>query len=94
MRLWDACTGALRGSYRGYNEADEVTAAHSLAFSTDGSLLVGGYGKCLRVFHVSRPGRDCSRIQTHKKKQEGSIPGGVCVGAQGLGSNLCLCRPG
>lgn len=75
MHLWDACTGALRGSYRGYDEADEVTAAHSLAFSTDGSLLVGGYGKCLRVFHVSRPGRDCSRIQTHTKKQEGSIPG-------------------
>jgi len=75
MRLWDACSGVLRASYRGYDEADEVTAAYSLAFSTDGGLLLGGYSKCIRLFHVGRPGRDCSRITTHKKKQEGSIPG-------------------
>jgi hypothetical protein len=76
MRLWDACSGTLRASYRGYDEADEVTAAYSLAFSPDSSLLLGGYSKCIRVFNVGRPGRACSRIQTHKKKQEGSIPGG------------------
>jgi hypothetical protein len=65
----------LRASYRGYDEADEVTAAYSLAFSPDGSRVLAGYSKCIRVFDVGRPGRDCSRIVTHKKKQEGSIPG-------------------
>lgn len=53
-----------------------MTAAYSLAFSPDGSKLLAGYGKSMRLFDVGRPGRDCSRIQTHKKKQEGSIPGG------------------
>lgn len=75
IRLWDACSGALRASYRGYDEADEVTAAFSIAFSPDGGLLLAGYSKALRVFDVGRPGRDCRRIQTHRKKQEGSIPG-------------------
>ena len=92
MRLWDACSGALRASYRGYDEADEVTAAYSLAFSPDGARLLGGYNKCIRVFDVSRPGRDCSRINTHKKKQEGSIPGGLsCL--QGLSEPRSLHLP-
>jgi hypothetical protein len=65
----------LRACYRGYDEADEVTAAYSLAFSFDGSKVLAGYSKCIRVFDVGRPGRDCSRIVTHKKKQEASIPG-------------------
>jgi hypothetical protein len=75
IRLWDAVSGSLRASYRAYDEADEITAAHSLAFTPDGSKLLAGYGKCLRLFDVGRPGRDCSRIHTHRKKQEGSIPG-------------------
>lgn len=75
IRLWDACNGSLRASYRGYDDADEVTAAYSLTFSPDGSRLLAGYGKCLRLFDVARPGRDCSKLMTHRKKQDGSIPG-------------------
>jgi hypothetical protein len=67
----------LRASYRGYDDADEVTAAYSLAFSPDGARLVAGYSRCLRVFDVAKPGRDCARLMTHRKKQEGSIPGEV-----------------
>jgi hypothetical protein len=34
--LWDAGSGELRATYRGYNDVDEVTPAFSLAFSPDG----------------------------------------------------------
>ena len=43
MHLWDACGGTLRCSYRGYNEADEVTAAYSLAFTPDGARIYAGW---------------------------------------------------
>ena len=42
IHLWDACGGTLRCSYRGYNEADEVTAAYSLAFTPDGARIYAG----------------------------------------------------
>jgi WD40 repeat protein len=76
IKIWDACTGHLRASYRAYDDADEITAAASVAFSPDGSKLVAGYNKALRVFDVSRPGRECRRISTYKKRQEGSVAGG------------------
>eukprot|EP00983_Pelagomonas_calceolata_P021558 675143-Pelagomonas_calceolata.AAC.4 len=39
VHLWDACTGELRATYRGYNEVDEVAAAYSLAFTPDGAQV-------------------------------------------------------
>ncbi|KAF8062083.1 APY2 [Scenedesmus sp. PABB004] len=75
IKVWDACGGGLRASYRAYDAADEITAATSLAFSPDGAALVGGYLKALRVFDVARPGRDCATIPTYRKRQEGSISG-------------------
>ncbi|GLC72449.1 hypothetical protein PLESTF_001248900 [Pleodorina starrii] len=80
IHLWDACSGTIRCSYRGYNDVDEPTAAYSLAFSLDGSRLLGGYNKGIYVFDVSRPGRDYKRIVTHKRKQPESIAGIVsCI---------------
>lgn len=29
-----------------------------MAFSADGQQIFGGYKKCIRIFHTSRPGRD------------------------------------
>lgn len=75
VKIWDACTGHLRASYRAYDDADEITAAASVAFSPDGSKLVAGYNKTLRVFSVSRPGRECKKIATYRKRQEGSMAG-------------------
>eukprot|EP00882_Tetradesmus_deserticola_P030830 GHRQ01034801.1.p1 GENE.GHRQ01034801.1~~GHRQ01034801.1.p1 ORF type:complete len:156 (-),score=36.65 GHRQ01034801.1:17-484(-) len=75
IKIWDACTGHLRASYRAYDDADEITAAASLAFSPDGSKLVAGYNKALRVFNVSRPGRECKKFATYRKRQEGSMAG-------------------
>nr|XP_031532049.1 telomerase Cajal body protein 1 isoform X4 [Vicugna pacos] len=59
IHIWDAFTGQLRASFRSYNHLDELTAAHSLCFSPDGSQLFCGFNRAVRVFSTSRPGRDC-----------------------------------
>eukprot|EP00798_Chlamydomonas_sp_ICE-L_P027478 gene27478-4784_t len=71
IHLWDACTGALRCTYRGYNDVDEVWAAYSVLFNTQGTHVYGG------------PGREYRRIHTQgKKSEEGKLPGIVsCMAA-------------
>lgn len=71
IHLWDACSGGLRCVYRAYDAADEVTAAYSVAFDRQGSHIWAGYNKAIRVFDLSRPGRDCQTITTFKKGQDG-----------------------
>ncbi|WIA17918.1 hypothetical protein OEZ85_009412 [Tetradesmus obliquus] len=75
IKLWDACSGQLRASYRAYDDADEITAAASVTCSPDGSKLLAGYNKALRAFDVARPGRECRKIATYRKRQEGSMAG-------------------
>ncbi|XP_075146117.1 telomerase Cajal body protein 1 homolog [Haematobia irritans] len=58
IHMWDAFTGELRCSYRGYDEVDEVESAISVAFSNDGQKLVGGYKKSIKIFDTNIPGRD------------------------------------
>lgn len=79
IHLWDACTGSLRCVYRAYDAADEITAAYSLAFDRQGSRIWAGYNKCIRVFDLSRPGRDCQTISTFQKGHDGQ-PGGCSPG--------------
>lgn len=69
VHIWDAFYGDLRASFRPYNHLDELTAAHSLCFSPDGSQLYCGFDKIVRVFHTDRPGRDCEQRPTMVKKQ-------------------------
>ncbi|XP_052458416.1 telomerase Cajal body protein 1 [Carassius gibelio] len=69
VHIWDAFYGDLRASFRPYNHLDELTAAHSLCFSPDGSQLYCGFDKIVRVFHTDRPGRDCEQRPTTDKKQ-------------------------
>ncbi|XP_023412189.2 telomerase Cajal body protein 1 isoform X1 [Loxodonta africana] len=69
IHIWDAFTGELRASFRAYNHLDELTAAHSLCFSLDGSQLFCGFNRTVRVFHTARPGRDCEVRSTFAKKQ-------------------------
>eukprot|EP00897_Mesotaenium_endlicherianum_P004712 jgi/Mesen1/4269/ME000022S03559 len=71
VHLWDAITGELRCTYRAYDNMDEVTAAFSLAFNSNGSKLVCGYNKVMRVFDVSRPGRQFSEHSTQSPTKEG-----------------------
>ena len=87
LHMWDACTGEVRCSYRGYNDVDEPTAAYSAAFSPDGARLAAGYNKAMYVFDVTRPGRDYKRINTHKRKHAESLPG-TCL------PTLPTCPPG
>lgn len=39
---------------------DDVTAAVSCCFSRAGDIVCGGYDRCVRLFSLERPGRDCS----------------------------------
>ncbi|KAM8819600.1 telomerase Cajal body protein 1 [Rhynchonycteris naso] len=69
IHIWDAFTGELRASFRAYNHLDELTAAHSLCFSPDGSQLFCGFNRTVRVFSTARPGRDCEVRATYAKKR-------------------------
>lgn len=69
VHVWDAFYGEVRASFRPYNHLDELTAAHCLCFSPDGSQLYCGFDKTVRVFHTERPGRDCEERPTLVKKQ-------------------------
>nr|CAG4647080.1 EOG090X06W9 [Megafenestra aurita] len=57
--LWDAYKGSLVASYRAYNNVDEIEAANSLCVSPGGEKLYCGFDKCIRVFDVQIPGRNC-----------------------------------
>jgi hypothetical protein len=59
IHLWDAYSGQLVCTYRAYNYADEVIAAHSIAFSLDGTKIYCGFEKSFRIFDTSSPGRQC-----------------------------------
>ncbi|XP_072114543.1 telomerase Cajal body protein 1 [Mobula birostris] len=69
IHIWDAFYGDLRATFRPYNHLDELTAAHSLCFTPDGSQLYCGFDKMVRVFETSRPGRECEKRPTMTKKQ-------------------------
>ncbi|XP_045476488.1 telomerase Cajal body protein 1 homolog [Harmonia axyridis] len=58
VHLWDAFTGTLRCSYRGYNAVDEIDPALSVCFSADGQSIFCGSKKSVKTFATSRPGRE------------------------------------
>jgi len=78
IHMWDAYTGKLRATYAAYNDMDELTSAISLAMpysdspavdddsggnaGLTGNRIYAGFNRCIRVFDVERPGRDCVRI--------------------------------
>ncbi|XP_055612861.1 telomerase Cajal body protein 1 homolog [Uranotaenia lowii] len=64
IQLWDAYTGELRCSYKGYNNVDEVESALSLTWSIDGEHIYGGYKKSIKKFDVKTPGREICTYPT------------------------------
>ena len=44
-----------------------MATAHSLAFNLDGTKLYSGFNRMIRVFDVSRPGRECIHRPTFGK---------------------------
>lgn len=73
VHLWDSLSGQLRCSYRAFNHLDELTSANSVAFSNDGQFLYCGFEKMIRVFDISRPGRDCESRPTYMKLGQAGI---------------------
>ncbi|CAD7695840.1 unnamed protein product [Ostreobium quekettii] len=71
IHLWDCLTGALRATYRSYDNVDEITAALSVAFQQDGRKLYAGFDKTIRVFDTVRPGRDSQCVATFRKASDG-----------------------
>ncbi|XP_039256888.2 telomerase Cajal body protein 1-like [Styela clava] len=69
IHLWDAFNGDLRASYIAKNSVDEITAAHSIAFSPDGLQMICGFTKELRLFYIDRPGDQCEKYPTRKHKR-------------------------
>nr|CAG4638475.1 EOG090X06W9 [Cyclestheria hislopi] len=64
IHLWDAYTGKLINTYRAYNHVDEVEAATSLCMDPSGEKLYCGFNKCVRIFNVDTPGRQCETRPT------------------------------
>ncbi|XP_066975683.1 telomerase Cajal body protein 1 [Macrobrachium rosenbergii] len=62
VHLWDAWHGKLICSYLPYDHLDQLVAAYSIAFNLDGSKLFCGFNKAIRIFQVSRPGREFVKI--------------------------------
>ena len=78
IHLWDAYTGACRASYIPYNHLDEVIAAQSVAFDPSGQRIFCGFERAIRIFDLTRPGRDCEMLATSatrrsRKGQRGII---------------------
>ncbi|CAH0563950.1 unnamed protein product [Brassicogethes aeneus] len=65
VHLWDAFSGELRCSYRGYNYADEVEAPISVSFSADGQNIFCGHKKGVKIFGTGRPGREYTEYTTN-----------------------------
>lgn len=64
IKCIDAFDGSIRCSYRGYDAVDEVEAALSLCYSTDGSQIYAGYKKTIKIFSSNRPGRDYETLES------------------------------
>lgn len=53
IKMYDL-RGQLKASYRGYDDVDEVENALSVASSSDGSTILGGYKKNIKMFDTER----------------------------------------
>jgi hypothetical protein len=70
IQLWDVCNSTLRASYRSYDHVGMVSTPHSVAFSLDGSKLIGGFDSCLRIFPVDCPGTVYTEYWTKEDKRK------------------------
>ncbi|ODN01564.1 Telomerase Cajal body protein 1 [Orchesella cincta] len=59
VHLWDAFSGRLRASYQPFNHLEQLISAYSLAFDPSGENIYCGFEKSVRIFNITRPGRQC-----------------------------------
>jgi WD40 repeat protein len=69
VHVWDAFTGRCRGSYCAYTDAEELTAGYCIAFNhcSGSEQMYIGFNNCVRVFDLSRPGREHRLLPTFKR---------------------------
>lgn len=72
VHLWDAFSGVLRASYCSFNQVDELVSPHCVAFDIAGQNIYCGFLNTLRIFDITRPGRECV---TRKLKDASDYPG-------------------
>lgn len=58
---------------------DEIVAAHSIGFAGQGTYVLAGFNKTIRIFHTSRPGRDFVQKSTTCKWKQNSYKNWVPV---------------
>ncbi|EGD74444.1 hypothetical protein PTSG_12364 [Salpingoeca rosetta] len=73
VHAWDAFTGTLIGSYRSYDQYDEIAAPKALAFTNDSSQLLCGHRGLLHIFDVERPGRDYTAWDLTRQHMKGVV---------------------
>lgn len=78
VHLIDACSGAVRCSYRMHNHVDEVEAATSVAFNLTGERIYAGCNRMIRIFDVNCQGNSAvsqptSRTRKHPLGQKGIV---------------------
>jgi len=69
VHVWDAFTGSCRGSYCAYDDAEQLTAGYCIAFNTHAGSeqMYVGFNNCVKVFDLSRPGREHRTVPTFKR---------------------------
>ncbi|CAF0809624.1 unnamed protein product [Brachionus calyciflorus] len=73
VHLFDAYTGKIRCSYKGYNHLDELESAYSIAFDSTASKIYCGYNKCIKIFDIATPGKNFQDIKL--KDDQYKMPG-------------------
>lgn len=71
VHLYDAYTGAVRGTYAPYNGLDEMEAPNVVRFSNDGRIILAAGFRTDRVIHTfnaDTPGRSTSMLRLGKTR--------------------------
>lgn len=100
-RLVDATTGATIATYVPLNDVFEPAPALAVAFADGGARLLAGVGESVRVFDVSRPGRDIAALSTRATRRgskcvdaDAALAGRIaCVAAPADGGPVCAADP-
>ncbi len=87
LHLWDANAASLRASYAAHDHHDNLVSAASVCFEPTGHRIYSGYERAIRVFDVTRPGRECTLRPTSETRKDRG-------GQRGLISCLDFARDG
>lgn len=78
LHMWDAFSGNLRATYRAYDHLDEVVAANSVCFNTNGNKIFAGE-ECQIASIFNMLEIECELVRVE------------CTAAQPLVAYACMC---